>query len=126
MRLELRVIPFLILGLSCPILATADEYERPPTRPGSGWDVMSVAESERCVKLWNILQLAEEDLEHQPVDVHDALSVVDYNYLVATVRVIGEDWNANCAGRSARNFDTATNNLNGISRWNIKAMFGLE
>lgn len=126
MRLRCRAIPLLILGLSCPILATADEYERPPTRPGSGWDVMSVAESERCVKLWNIMQLAEEDLKNQPVDIHDALSVVDYNYLVATVRVMTDDWNSSCAGRSARNGDTAINNLNGISRWNIKAMFGLE
>lgn len=105
-------IVFIILIMVCSL--SANEYVTPPTTSTRGSvPVISDAEMEKCVKIYNEAKWLSERLNNSYVNQYDSAAVNNYNSQVQKHSQMINYFNQNCAGKQSYSAWKAAQKLNG-------------
>lgn len=113
-------IRHLTLGLmlALPTIASAKEYQVPPSSTGPSAAYISDAAMERCIIVYNQMLDIERELSRASLtlDRYDAGAVNAYNQQVDQHRTMSRQFNRDCAGKSSESAYRAAQALNNGQR----------
>lgn len=88
----------IILTLSIGLIQVfSQEYEMPPTVKGRYGTMISPAEMEECIKLYNEIKWLNEEIDRTVVDQYSSYSVNAYNNKVNDSNMMSQRYNRDCA-----------------------------
>ena len=114
-RYKLTII-FLICSLMMAN-ASARGYVVPPSKTTyTSVPVISDAEMEQCVILYNEAEWLRDEIDKTVVDQYSERSVASYNNKVATFNRMNSSFNSKCAGKQSQSAYEAAQRLNDKTR----------
>lgn len=112
MKVFTRIIAVVFLLVSTLTLAS-QQYVQPPSSSTRGYvPVISDAQMEQCVKLYNEAKWIYKEIQAMSVDNYSQKSVDAYNRQVSKHSSLTQTFNVNCAGKQSRSACEATRKMN--------------
>ena len=109
-----------ILFLICTLIvanASARDYVVPPSETTyTSVPVISDAEMEQCIILYNEAEWLRDEIDKIVVDQYSERSVASYNNKVATLNRMNSSFNSKCAGKQSQSAYEAAQRLNDKTR----------
>lgn len=113
-----RLMALALLGSALTVSYAADNsggrsYVMPPTQATTGSaPVISDAEMQKCVEMYNQANWLDQELAQMQVDLTSESSVNTYNTKVNQVNALTRLFNAKCAGKQSESACREANRLN--------------
>ena len=109
----MKLLSFLALAMVSSLGFGNDRYVAPPTASTTQHvPIISDAEMEKCVKLYNEAEWLSKKIDQTVVNSYSQKSVDDYNKMIEEYTNMTNDFNRRCAGKQSRSACEAARKLN--------------